>query len=213
MARTSRTDRSIPAATPACHVVANGVELSPRVRAIIRREAARLTRFFDRILEIRVTVTCPHRRPRREAVQYNVVIRITVPLTDLVVKRQQSPDLLTAVQASFKAAGRLLQDRARRYRGAPAPREGAPTGIVARVFPFEGYGFLVDEAGEELYFHRNSVVDGALEGLEPGDRVRYAAAEGREGPQASTVIPARPRRSARPRRGPAAGPRTGSSRG
>lgn len=196
------------APAPACHVTANGVELTPRIVAAIRREAARLVRFYDRLLAVHVTVTCPHRRPQGQPVQYQVIVWLAVPGKDLVVKRQRSPDLLNAVQASFRAAGRLLQDRARRRQGPPAPRAGAPTATVARIFPFEGYGFLLDASGEELYFHRNALVEGAIEHLEPGDRVRYTETRGLKGPQASTVKPVRRRRSA----GPAGSPPRGSSR-
>lgn len=197
------------APAPTCHVTANGVALTPRIRAAIRREAARLVRFYERLLEVHVTVTCPHRRPKGQPVQYQVIVRLAVPGNDLVVKRQRCPDLLNAVQASFRAAGRLLQDRARRRQGPPAPRAGAPTATVTRIFPFEGYGFLLDASGEELYFHRNALVEGALERLEPGDRVRYSEARGLKGPQASTVRPVRRRRSA----GPVGSPPPGSSRG
>jgi cold shock CspA family protein len=44
--------------------------------------------------------------------------------------------------------------------------------------------------GNEIYFHRNSVTDGAFEKLEVGDEVRFVAphSESAEGPQASTVV-------------------------
>jgi len=61
--------------------------------------------------------------------------------------------------------------------------------VVARLFPDQGYGFIVASDGEEIYMHRNSVLDGAFDRLSAGDGVRFYArpGEGEKGPQASTV--------------------------
>jgi cold shock CspA family protein len=65
--------------------------------------------------------------------------------------------------------------------------EPQPIGTVRRVLPEEGYGFLETGDGREVYFHRNSVLDGAFAHLKPGVRVTFAEEMGDEGPQASTV--------------------------
>jgi cold shock CspA family protein len=39
----------------------------------------------------------------------------------------------------------------------------------------------------EIYFHRNSVLDGAFAQLEAGSEVRFAEETGEKGPQASSV--------------------------
>jgi cold shock CspA family protein len=66
-------------------------------------------------------------------------------------------------------------------------------GIVDRIFPEDGYGFVLTDAGEQVYFHRNAV-QGALdfEGLVEGDRVSLNLEAGDEGPQATVVLPAPP---------------------
>jgi len=58
---------------------------------------------------------------------------------------------------------------------------------VVKIFPGEGYGFLEDDEGREIYFHRNSVLDGAFQRLEVGSEVRFAEEAGEKGPQASSV--------------------------
>jgi cold shock CspA family protein len=58
---------------------------------------------------------------------------------------------------------------------------------VLTLFPYEGYGFLQDDLGREIYFHRNSVLNGHFEKLAEGAEVRFVEEEGDEGPQASTV--------------------------
>lgn len=190
MATTIKRTRSTrrPATAPfVCHVVANGVELGPRQQALIRREAGKLGQFFDRILEARVVVTSPHRRLHRESVEYVVRIYLTVPRGELVVKRQRHAEFRTAIQEAFRAAGRVLQDHAVRLRSPLVERAGAASGRVARIFPYEGFGFLTGDDGTDLYFHRNAVVGVPFEAIEVGDRVRYAESEGDQGPQASMV--------------------------
>ncbi len=51
----------------------------------------------------------------------------------------------------------------------------------------EEFGFLESADGREVYFHRNSVLDGAFARLQVGSRVSFAEEAGDKGPQASTV--------------------------
>ena len=67
-------------------------------------------------------------------------------------------------------------------------REEPFTGRIVRLFPEEGYGFVETVAGD-VYFHKNSVVDGSFDRLEIGEEVRLEVAEDEspEGWQATTV--------------------------
>ena len=49
------------------------------------------------------------------------------------------------------------------------------------------FGFLEAADGHEVYFHRNSVLDGAYNRLAVGAHVAFAEEMGEKGPQASTV--------------------------
>ena len=49
------------------------------------------------------------------------------------------------------------------------------------------YGLIHTSDGREVYFHRNSVLNGGFDQLELGTPVRFAEEMGEEGPQASTV--------------------------
>jgi len=56
----------------------------------------------------------------------------------------------------------------------------------------KGYGFLVEDSGKELFFHRNSVVptpEGGLPALADGQDVLYDIEESVKGPQAAQVTP------------------------
>jgi cold shock CspA family protein len=59
-------------------------------------------------------------------------------------------------------------------------------------FPWEEYGFIETTDGQEVDFHKNSVVEDGFDRLEIGGEVRLSVAEGEssQGPQATTVLPA-----------------------
>jgi cold shock CspA family protein/ribosome-associated translation inhibitor RaiA len=179
-------------------VTAQGVELTESEHVTIRSAVGKLEQFFDRLVGCRVSVSVPNRFTQAEPITYNVRIDLTVPGDELVIKRQPQVKLLDAIQDAFRVAGRRLQDYAARLPGTAAskPRAVPHRARVARLMPWEGYGFLEAEDGHEIYFHRNSVLNGGFDRLEVGDPVRFSEEEGDKGPQASTVEAAR-RRSAR----------------
>jgi CspA family cold shock protein len=54
----------------------------------------------------------------------------------------------------------------------------------------KGYGFIVGDGGNELFFHRTGVVpaeDGSLPGLEEGQEVLFEVMDSPKGPQACRV--------------------------
>jgi cold shock CspA family protein/ribosome-associated translation inhibitor RaiA len=165
------------------------VTLHEGTEAAIRAEATRLNSFYDRLVTCRVLVETPHRH-LRDGAQYNVRIGLTLPGGELVVKRQPEKDLPSAIQRAFEAARRRLEDYARVQRGAVKTTGKPARARIARLFPYEGYGFLETGGGDEVYFHRNSVLNGGFDRLEVGALVRYTEEEGERGPQASSVAPA-----------------------
>jgi len=170
-------------------ITARNLELSQDVEAVIRREAAKLEQFYPRILRCRVLVEAEHRFPGGEVVAYRVRIDLTVPNDEIRTTRQIHEELLTAVQRAFQACARQLEDYARIQRGDVGLPETMPHARVRVLFPWEGYGFLETRDGREVYFHRNSVLDGAFDRLEVGSTVRFVEEPGEKGPQATTVAP------------------------
>ena len=116
-----------------------------------------------------------------------MLIDMTVPGTELVVKRESHEDIYVAIRDAFDAARRQLEDYARHQRGDVKTHESSPHARVSKLFREEGYGFLETPDGREIYFHRNSVLNGGFDPLEIGMEVRFAEEPGDEGPQASTV--------------------------
>jgi CspA family cold shock protein len=66
-------------------------------------------------------------------------------------------------------------------------------GIIDEVFADQGYGFILTDGGESVYFHGNALHGGLeLEGLEEGQRVAFNIEGGEKGLQATVVRPAPP---------------------
>jgi ribosomal subunit interface protein len=168
---------------------------SDAVEAQVRERAAKLENFFRRITSCRVVVEAPERRHRKGKL-YHVRIELAVPGRELIVSRHPSQkhaheDVYVAIRDAFDAARRQLEDHARKLAGKVKSHEVPLHGRIARLFPYEGYGFIETSDGREIYFHKNSVLRQRFDHLEIGHEVRLVMAEGEspKGPQASTVDP------------------------
>jgi ribosomal subunit interface protein len=160
------------------------IQLSPALEADLRKRATRLERYYDRITSCRIAVEGPGNH-HNEGGPFRVRLDITVPGAELVANKE-AEDLNTAVRDAFQAAERQVDEFSQRRRGDVKTPVGPPTGRVVRVFPEDGFGFIEDPEGREVYFHRNAVLEGFDE-LQVGSEVRFAEEQGVEGPQASTV--------------------------
>lgn len=112
---------------------------STEVEDWIRAEAEKLETFYNRIIGCRVAVEVPHRH-HKKGKPLHIRIDLTLPGKEIVVKREpvvihrapvngealalssvqiKSPhrDLQLVIHDAFKAAGRSVQDFARRQRG------------------------------------------------------------------------------------------------
>lgn len=160
------------------------MSLSEAAETDIREKAARLDSFYDQVMGCRVIVEAPHRH-HHKGVLYNVRIDMTVPGSEIVIKREPHEDLYVAIRDAFDAARRQLEDFARRRRGDVKTHEAPSHARVTKLLA--EYGFLETPDGREIYFHRNSVLDGGFDRLKTGAEVRFSEEEGEQGPQASTV--------------------------
>lgn len=119
-------------------------------------------------------------------------IRITCDArgTEIVAARTRE-DLGLALNEALDAFEREVQrvrERRLARRGKRAA-EPAELGIVDEIFRGEGYGFLLTDAGERVYFHRNAVHgDLDFDRLEEGARVGLQLEAGDKGLQATTVV-------------------------
>jgi cold shock CspA family protein/ribosome-associated translation inhibitor RaiA len=186
------------------HIAFRDAEPTPRQQELVRRKAEWLRKYFPDVLTCRVMVETPHRH-RREGRLHHVRVELDLPGAQIVVGRHPSlraahRDLEVAIRDAFHAARRLLMDHARKVRRQVKVHVVPGAGRVTRLLR-GGYGFLETQDGREIYFHRNSVLDG-FDRLRVGTRVRFHEESGEEGPQASTITLAgrrvRSRAGARP---------------
>jgi cold shock CspA family protein/ribosome-associated translation inhibitor RaiA len=189
-------------------VTFRNMDSSPAVEARIREEAEKLSEFYDSIMGCRVMVEIPHQH-RQQGKRFHIRIDLTVPGGEIVVKHEPSlrgsirqtaiqkrkkeqevaaphKDIYVATRDAFKAARRQLQDYARKQSGAVKHHEGVPRARVSKLFPEEGYGYLEAPDGGEIYFHKNSVLNGGFEKLAIGTEVSFVEEAGDRGPRAST---------------------------
>jgi len=170
------------------------VDASPSVEAAIRERAERLEHLFGRITSCRVVID-GERGAQRHGKLYSCAIDLMVPGGTIVVGRagqgenHAHEDIYVAIRDAFDAAARQLEDHARRVRADVKVHEAPSLGRVARLFPDQGYGFAILPDGQEIYFHRNSVLHDHFPQLTEGAQVRVVIAEGEgeKGPQATTV--------------------------
>lgn len=166
---------------------------SDAIEALIHEKAAKLDTFANHIMSCRVVVE-PAGKHHLHGNLYEVHLDITLPGGEIAVTREPSQhteyrDISVAIRDAFDAARRQLEDYVRRQRGAVKAHETSPHARVSRLFPDEGYGFLATPDGREIYFHRNSVLNGTFDRLEVGTEVTFVEEAGSKGPQASTVRP------------------------
>ncbi len=196
------------------------LETSSAVETRIRQEVAKLENFYNRIMGCRVAVETPRHHLQRGKI-FNIKIDLTVPGGEIVVRHKPSlhsvakhteiekakksleiegayKDIYVAIRDAFRSARRQLQEHVRKENGVVKQHAPVPQGRIVKLVPEEDYGFLQTLEGTEIYFHRNSVLQGAFDQLENGDLVTFAEEKGDKGPQASTVHAISKRRKAAP---------------
>jgi ribosomal subunit interface protein len=172
----------------------HNLEPSAALEAEIRERFARLEKLCDRLTACRVSVEALHKQHRTGNV-FEVHIDMLVPGGELVVSRAPhkakekyaSPDVYTSIREAFQAAERQLKKYNRQLTGEVKRHGPEFYGQIAETHPEEDWGYLLDNTGQLLYFHRNAVIDGSFDQLQRGDAVDYVPADGETGPTAVKV--------------------------
>lgn len=172
------------------------MDSSPALENAIRERVSRLEDFHSNIIGCRVVAEVPHRSsaghkpPLALSVEVEVGGRPLIVAKDNEARREAKNDQLAVVTHVFEAVERQLRDTAdvQRHRVKHSAAEGE-TGVVLRLFPDQGYGFVQVGNGSDLYFTRNAVAGGNFDRLSEGTMVQVtqATGEGPMGPQASSV--------------------------
>jgi ribosomal subunit interface protein len=164
----------------------HGIERSNALYTAIQDKAAKLERYYDRIISCRVVLEL-NARHKHQGKQFNVRIDVKVPGGEIAVNREHSEDLQIALRDAFDAARRQIEDYARGQRGDVKRHPPEFTGRVARLDATQGIGFIVTDDGREYYFSRDNVVSPAFEHLAVGATVHFIEEAAGEGMQAKRV--------------------------
>ena len=105
-------------------------------------------------------------------------------------KKVREEPVVQLIRRTFASARRELETVVDRQHGkVKTPADLEVSAVVEKILREQGYGFLRTPEGEQVYFHRNSVLHGHWDDLAPGVTVRYVRELGQKGVQASTVEP------------------------
>ena len=173
-------------------IVFQGLSARPEVHASIEKHVAELEQRYGRVTACRVVLKAPGGHHRTGGL-FEVNIRLALPNgREVNVGRtpqadERHADLSFAINDAFKHARRQLQDHVRRLQGQVKQHESQLIGTIKNLDAFGEFGFLEAADGHEVYFHRNSVLDGAYDRLAVGTQVTFVEETGEKGPQASTV--------------------------
>lgn len=167
-----------------------GFTPTDRQKAAVQEHIRLFEKRFGRISSGRLVAIGPGGHHQTGGL-YEVNIRLRLPMgKEVDASRtphadERHSDFYFALNDAFKRARRQLQDKVGRLRGEVKSHEPPTAGTVTKLF--EDHGFLETSAGLEIYFHRNSVLNGGFAKLKPGMRITYVEEDGENGPQASTV--------------------------
>jgi ribosome-associated translation inhibitor RaiA len=177
----------------------HNLDSSEWVEREIRARVDDLERIYSRLTSCRVHVD---QRARNESGKIPPVVRIELGIPgqrDLAVTHEpehlqrkfQSPDIQNAINEAFRIAERRLRElkerREDRLQQPPHEAEREFLGQVAEMHPDRDHGFLINNSGSLLYFHRSSMLNGDFDDLVRGDDVHYVEEVGDTGPIATKV--------------------------
>jgi cold shock CspA family protein/ribosome-associated translation inhibitor RaiA len=175
-------------------VTFKGVSKTAEIEKLLDSKIAKLDKISSNLISCRITVEQRQKHQDRGN-PYRVRIDMKVPPAHELVAKQSSSKgdmhdpLETVIRKVFAAAERQLKDLARRQHGNVKTHPNQQVmGIVHKLFPDKGYGFIKTvDTQDDVYFHRNSVLHDKFSNLLVGFGVRFLAEIGEKGLQASSV--------------------------
>ncbi|MDX2099915.1 MAG: HPF/RaiA family ribosome-associated protein [Leptolyngbyaceae cyanobacterium bins.59] len=172
------------------------IERSAAIDTLIQEKLAKLERLCDYISSCHIAVEKINDRPKSGS-PFRVRLDITIPPSHEIVaegnptNQNQHGGLDTIVRDAFSKAERQIKELTSRQREHEKSQDHSQsdetTALVVRIFKESDYGFLKTLSGEEVYFHRNSVIHDDFDRLEVGTGVRFESVIGEQGPRATTV--------------------------
>lgn len=170
-----------------------GVDHTDELDDLIREHAAGLDRVHDHVTSCHVTVEKPQEH-QDSGRPWRVRLDITVPKGHEIVVRKEPnrgdmhEPLQSVIRDAFDAAERqLIELKEKQRRDVKSNAMEEAVGVVSRVFPEKGYGFITDASEQDIYFSANAVQQNEFERIREGTAVWYVAETGEKGLQAVSV--------------------------
>jgi ribosomal subunit interface protein len=172
------------------------VDKTDAIANLVQEKIAKLERLCSYISSCHIAIEKINDRPSHGS-PYRVRIDLTLPPSHELVAESNPSDttqhvaLDTIIRDAFSKMERQLKSQTRQQREAEKSQINNSaedtTALVTKIYRDLDYGFIKALDGEDIYFHRNSVIHGDFDRLEVGTGVRYVAIEGEEGLRATTV--------------------------
>jgi cold shock CspA family protein/ribosome-associated translation inhibitor RaiA len=169
-------------------IESRNVEMTPRWKTEIKSCMSDLQREHEDLIHGRVTLTKnPHHKKLANVAEALIVV--TLPGRQTMTSRKEDKTFEEAIRTAFDAmAIKLRKFREKRgcteVRTSPIP---PLRGVICKLFPIEGYGFILKEGGGEVYFHTHALQGLTFGELRDGTDVAFNIEEGEKGPQATAV--------------------------
>lgn len=172
-------------------IESRNVDMTPRWSREIEERIENLKKTCNDLIHGRVVLTKNLHHKNRDDVA-EALVTVTLPGRHTLTARKEEKTFEEAIRAAFASVAIELQ-RYRDKRAATTVRAGSippHRGVVVKILRDAGYGFILEEGGDEVYFHRNAL-DGGLEfdTIETGIEVVFNREAGERGPQATVVHP------------------------
>ena len=168
-----------------------GFSESTAVSAAVWEYVEHIEKIYGRIMSCNVVISHPHRKHQKGGI-YHVKIRLHMPGGDIFIdkepeKNHAHEDIYVALRDAFDSAKRKLEDFTRIREGRVKDKIGPAHAKILRIIDFDDCGFVLTEDDREIYFHRNSLLNGEFEKLKIGQEVRFSESLGEKGPQVSSM--------------------------
>ena len=166
-------------------IESRNVDMTPRWKTEIESRMADLQRRYEDLIYGRVTLTKnPHHKKLANVAEALIVV--TLPGRQTMTARKEDKTFEEAIRTAFDAMAIELRKYYEKrghteVRTAPVP---PLRGVICKLFPIEGYGFILKEGGGEVYFHKHALQGLTFGELTDGTDVAFNVEEGEKGPQA-----------------------------
>ena len=172
-------------------IESRNVDMTPRWKTEIEQRMEGLQVGHDDLIHGRMTIT-KNKHHKKDARVAEALVLVTLPGRHTITARKEEKTFEEAIRAAFSAVEIELQKYRDKCGVTEVRTEPIPPlrGAISKLFPQEGYGFILQDGGGEVYFHKNALRGLRFQDLNDGTEVMFNAAHGGKGEHATVVLAA-----------------------